>query len=236
MTAVWVTRAQPGADRTAQRLEALGFKALVDPLIVVRRIPAEIDLDDGAALAFTSSNGVEAFTALSPVRERTVFAVGDATAEGARRQGFKDVRSAGGDVGDLAALIVSARPAAVLWLRGRHAAGDLAAALEGAGVPCRSATLYDTPAVETLGPETRSALENRTLAAVLLHSPRATAVCADLLRPFDFSTVVAAGLSPACLAPLADVPFAQRVTAETPNEDALIAALLAALGNPGGRR
>ena len=81
---VWVTRAEPGASRTAARLGALGFEPVVAPLLTIRTLTPVIDLSGVAALAFTSVNGVTAFAALNADRDKPVFAVGDATAEAAR--------------------------------------------------------------------------------------------------------------------------------------------------------
>ena len=49
---VWITRAQPGADATAERVRALGHEAVVAPLLAVRPLSdVEIDLTGVAALA-----------------------------------------------------------------------------------------------------------------------------------------------------------------------------------------
>src|SRR4051812_12438776 len=96
---IWITRAQPGADATAERVRALGHEALVAPLLAVRALEdVEIDLIGVAALAFTSANGVRAFADLSPERQIRVFAVGSTTAQAARAAGFRLVLSADGDV------------------------------------------------------------------------------------------------------------------------------------------
>ena len=56
---VWVTRAQPGAAATAERLRAMGYEPLVAPLLEVRTLPGgPIDLTGVAALAFTSASGI----------------------------------------------------------------------------------------------------------------------------------------------------------------------------------
>ncbi|MDB5446123.1 MAG: hemD, partial [Phenylobacterium sp.] len=34
---IWITRAQPGADATAERVRGMGHQALVAPLLAVRR-------------------------------------------------------------------------------------------------------------------------------------------------------------------------------------------------------
>jgi len=103
--AIWITRARPGAEVTARRVEALGFTALVDPLLEIRFLEPTVDLAGIAALAFTSANGVEAFARLSAARDLPVFAVGEATARAARSMGFAEPVSADGDVEALAALI-----------------------------------------------------------------------------------------------------------------------------------
>ena len=78
---IWITRAQPGADATAARVHALGHTTLVAPLLAVEMLEnAEVDLRDVGALAFTSANGLRAFTRLSADRSLRVFAVGAATA------------------------------------------------------------------------------------------------------------------------------------------------------------
>ena len=100
---IWITRAQPAADATAERVRALGHEALVAPLLAVRPLSGvEVDLSGIAALAFTSANGVRAFADLSGERSLRVFAVGAATAQAARAAGFKLVLSADGDVEALA--------------------------------------------------------------------------------------------------------------------------------------
>ena len=41
---IWITRAQPGADVTAERVRALGHDALVLPLLAVRVTP-DVEVD-----------------------------------------------------------------------------------------------------------------------------------------------------------------------------------------------
>ena len=134
---VWVTRAQPGADRTAARLRALGFVPVVLPLLALRSIaqPAP-DLSDVSALTFTSRNAVTVFAGLTPERLLPVFAVGDATAGAARAAGFSDVLSAVGDVEALARLIASERERSGECGGGAEPAGRAEADLPAVAVLC----------------------------------------------------------------------------------------------------
>lgn len=66
---VWITRAEPGASATAQRIAALGHTPLVAPLLRIEPVEApQVDLRGVAALAFTSANGVRAVAAAEPTR------------------------------------------------------------------------------------------------------------------------------------------------------------------------
>ena len=132
---VWITRAEPGASRTAARLRDMGLEPIIASLLAVEPLtPVLPDLATFNALAFTSPNGVAAFAALTPRRDHPVFAVGDATAQAASAVGFPDVRSAQGDLAALARLIAeSLSEAAILIPQAETPAGDMTAALTRAG-------------------------------------------------------------------------------------------------------
>jgi uroporphyrinogen-III synthase len=217
-----VTRAEPGAGRTAGRLEQLGFEAVVAPLLAIRPLaPAEPDLAGVAALAFTSRNGVAAFAALTTRRDRPVFAVGDATAEAARAHGFETVTSAGGAMGDLAALLRDTGPAGRVLVPGaREPAGDLAALL--AGSACEAVPLAVYEAIET-GARAPGAYD-----AVLIQSPRAGRTLAATAPAGGLAGRVAVAISEAAAQPLSGLGFDEVRIATRPNEDAV----LQALGNP----
>jgi uroporphyrinogen-III synthase len=225
---VWVTRAEPGAGETADRLIERGHEPLVAPLLIVRPlVEASPDLGGIGALAFTSANGVRAFAELAPRRDLPVFAVGEATAAAARQAGFADIHIGSGDVAALATAILARRDTlqgAVLHASAAEPAGDLAGALEAAGVAFRSAALYHTTVSDSPGPDLLARLAGAE--AVLLHSPKAartlSSLCATAL---DLKGAYLLGLSPACLAPLADVPAAGRLSPKAPNEADLLALL-----------
>lgn len=222
---VWITRAEPGAARTAARLRDMGFEPIVAPLLAIKHLtPPVPDLASFAALAFTSVNGVSAFAALTPRRDRPVFAVGDATAQAAHDAGFANVRSASGDLRDLARLIASAiAAAAVLVPQAEIPAGDFTAALTTAGarnVSVHSLTVYR--AIET------SVAAPALFDAVLIHSPRAGKALAKLGHA-SLAQAVLACISPGAAAPLTALGLTP-VVAKSPDEASLLTILNAALG------
>ena len=220
---IWITRAQPGADATAQRVRAMGHEAVVAPLLAVRIVPdVTVDLAGVAALAFTSANGVRAFADLSGERTLKVFAVGAATAQAARAAGFRSVLSADGDVEALAEGIAARRgeiKGAVLHPGAAEPAGDLAGALEKHGVEARRLILYETAPVE-LAPAAAEALGRSD--AVLLHSPRAAQVLAQLLKAHPAPKLRALGLSKAVVQPLGRIRMGGKAFPPLPLESALL--------------
>ena len=226
---LWITRARPGAETTASRVVDMGHRPLVSPLLAIRRLQPHLDLTGVGALAFTSRNGVTAFAALNAERALPVFAVGDATAEAARDAGFRNVRSAAGDVTALADMIVAQHGDGIVLVAGaREPAGDLPGALTAAGVRTRAAALY--AAVSAPGGRGLAALKTGKLDGVLIHSPRAARRLADLTKGLtpDAGALPAFCISPAAAAPLKGSPAFTPVAADHPDE----AALLSLLGKP----
>jgi uroporphyrinogen-III synthase len=215
---IWITRAQPEADATAERLRALGHAPVVGPVLKVEPAGAAPSLDGVGALAFTSRNGVRAFSALSRERDLPVFTVGDATAEAARAAGFAEVASASGDVAALAELVASRKASlkgAVLHAAPEEPAGDLAAALAARGVTATTQAVYRTaPADFVLPPD---------LDVVLIHSAKAARRLAqDAALTTAAPAMTALCISPAAAAPLQGLGFREVLSAPEPSEAALL--------------
>jgi uroporphyrinogen-III synthase len=220
---IWITRAQPAAEATAERVRAMGHEAIVAPLLAVRFIAEpQIELTDVAAIAFTSANGVRAFAEQSGERQIRVFTVGAATAQAARTAGFRSVLSADGDVAALAMGIAARRGelhGAVLHAGAAEPAGDLVGELEAQGLKARRLALYETtPAL----PSPAEAQRLVRADAVLLHSPKAARVLAKVLRAHPAPELRALGLSPAVLKPLSRVKLAAKAAPPYPLEAALL--------------
>jgi uroporphyrinogen-III synthase len=232
---VLITRAEPEADRLARALAARGIDALTEPLLAIRFLPQGAQmlapfLSDVQALLFTSANGARAFAAASPRRDVKVFAVGDATAAAARDVGFADVATAGGNVEELAGLVIAtAKPAkgALVHAAGSVTAGDLPGLLSAAGFALHRAVLYEAIPAEQPSPATVRALERGEIAAALFFSPRTAATFTRLAAPIaaTCARVAAVALSPAVARALAPLPWRRVIVAAEPTEAALLHAL-----------
>lgn len=218
---VWVTRAEPGAGRTASRLVRAGFQPVVRPLLEIRALAAAAPATRFRSLAFTSPNGVAHFARLTTRRDTQVFAVGDATAAAAREAGWLDVRSASGAIDDLARLLREECAGPVLAPGAREPAGDLSRMLSGVVVVSRLAVYEAIPV---------SAAPPAGWQAVLVHSPRAGRELAKSLEGAGAGGRLCVAISPAAAAPLGSLGFGSIRVAARPDEGSVFEAL----GNPGG--
>ena len=86
---VLITR--PGEDGTAlaEVLKTNGVETVIEPLLAIKHINGPfVDVNTVQALLLTSANGVRALARRTDRRDLPVYAVGDATATTARREGF----------------------------------------------------------------------------------------------------------------------------------------------------
>jgi uroporphyrinogen-III synthase len=231
---VLITRPQPDASRTAERLRALGHEAVVSPVLHVDPLPLDHPPHGPfTALAATSANSVRIaahIPALARWRTLPLYAVGEHTADAARDAGFAEAIAAGGDAAALAARLQKtvAAGSRVLHLAGEARAQELGALLTRAGIAVEVAVLYRTRPAEAFETTALEALRSGRLHAALHYSPRSAEAFARLLRAHglidEARRVRHYCLSPAVAAPLADIASAPPVAAR-PNEADLLALL-----------
>lgn len=142
-----VTRPKADAERTASALRQRGHEVLVAPLMRVEPIAADLS-GQWSAVVVTSANAPAAVAdnpAFAALLQLKLFAVGERSANAARRAGFNDVESAGGDVRDLVRLIAErhAGPTApLLYLAGEDRAADLIGELAIHGIKAELRVVY----------------------------------------------------------------------------------------------
>jgi uroporphyrinogen-III synthase len=242
---VLITRPAEDAVPLATRLAALGIGSLIEPMLRIALIDGPPPtLDDVQALLVTSANGARAFAARSADRGVPVFAVGDASAAAARAVGFARVESAAGDVATLAALVrdrLDPAAGALLHVAGSTVAGELGATLGAAGFVYRRAVLYRAETAQALTAATVEALAQHALDAVALYSPRTAATFARLACRAGLGDacrgLVAVCLSEAVAAEAQALPWRAVWVSASPDQEALIAVVLAArTAAPGPQR
>ena len=228
---VLVTRPAADAAPLMAALAARGFDVLLEPMLTIRHLAGpELDLHGIAGILFTSANGVRAFAARSRRRDLTAYAVGEATGEAASAAGFARVHSAGGNVEDLAALIVGhAEPSTLVHAAGGAMAGDLSGLLEGAGFEVRREVLYEAEKSAALSDEAQKAIAAGEVDLVLFFSPRTAASFVSLAEAAGlqgaFDGIEAVCLSPAVAEAASGLDWRRTTVASAPDQASLLAAL-----------
>src|SRR5262249_44633080 len=121
----------------------------------------------------------------SSIKELVVYCVGEGTAELTREAGFARVVTGSGRARDLVALLardVEAGGPPVAHIAGEHLPFGLSTPLPAQGIPVRRITAYEAHAITSLSAEVARAIAGRTIDAVLLMSPRASTLFAELLQ------------------------------------------------------
>ncbi|MDR6631669.1 uroporphyrinogen-III synthase [Phyllobacterium sp. 1468] len=148
MKTVLVTRPQPGATKTAERLLGNNFLPLVLPLTKIVQLPVKTPNGKFDAIAVTSANALRQAPdkVLQPFLSLPCFVVGEATADAARARGFETVTTGDRDGASLAQTIGEelCTGARVLYVAGRVRAPDFEQALHTLGMRSKPVMTYDT--------------------------------------------------------------------------------------------
>lgn len=176
---VLVLRPEPAASRTAEKLAALGHEAVRLPLSRPEHDVAAVVAalaEPHAAIAITSAEAARLLArlgdTLEPHRQTPLFAVGEASADAARRAGFRSVTAGRGEGESLAEAIAAREggPSPILYLAGHPRAPRFERRLEEAGVAFRTVEAYRmVPLVPSPG-EIEAALFAPMPDAVLFYS------------------------------------------------------------------
>ena len=172
---ILILRPQPGADQTAAKAVLHGLMPIVAPLFSVR--PLDWEAPDPAgfdAVMLTSANAArQAGDGLASFRGLPCYALGEATATAARDGGFRDIRIGPSDGTALLEMMDMNGVQSAF-----HPCGRDRRELGASDVRLTDIPVYAAEPVRRLPPEATAAL--REGAFVLLHSPRAAALFAEL--------------------------------------------------------
>ncbi|MBS0235068.1 MAG: uroporphyrinogen-III synthase [Proteobacteria bacterium] len=201
---VLITRPIEDAEPLKARIEALGCRVTVAPLIEIVSNDLPVDVVAGATgVIATSRNALAALTAspaLPLAIKRTLYVVGPGTASAARKMGFQDVVEGAGRAEDLVPILTGKHGAAdrLIYLRGDTLAFDLEAALAKNRVNIAPVIAYRSVAMDTLPPDVLKGLETADIDVVTLMSPRTARIWSRLVLALA-SPVQLSGLTYLCL-------------------------------------
>jgi uroporphyrinogen-III synthase len=226
--AVLITRPEPGASDTANRVAAMGLVPIVAPLLDIRPFP--IGPLRVAAVLLASGNAVDALSAV--FRSVPVLTVGAATARRASEAGFTNVASADGDAAALVGLVrARVRPSdgPLLLAAGQGQSLALAANLRGSGYRVARRVAYAALPVPRLPNAAKAALLDHRTRTVLLFSAETARHFLRLVRQAGLLDTLAdreaITIGPQAAMALKQVPWARIRVAAKPTQDDMLALL-----------
>lgn len=232
---ILITRPEPDGSRLARILKKMGHETRLAPLMHIETSRGkQVDITGAQALLVTSANGARALGPAIKSRNIKVFAVGAATADAVRHEGFKDVHAAGGDVTSLAAKVMAEcqpQNGRLVHVAGSEVAGDLSGMLTEKGFQCARVVLYEALPVTSLDGKVVREIKSGSISAVLFYSPRTAAIFVGLattagLTPY-MKEIAAYCLSQAVADKLEPLSFAGIHVAAEPDQENLLALLAA---------
>lgn len=231
---VWVTRPQPGAAQTGDRLADLGYKPYVAPLTEVVGVAADLSaLSDCAALVFTSANGARFFPSdmALTLSDKPVFAVGSATADAVRALGFTAVTIGPGDATSLVPIIVDQTETGdrIGYITGRKRTGTLEESLQSFGRNTVLIEIYDTKKVSQITYSETDFFSTDAERVVMVYSVLSAEALVDRVDggdlPQNIENALFIAISPRVAAVLDSIATLPPHVAQTPNEAGMMAAL-----------
>src|SRR5665213_3394459 len=241
---VLVTRPHPDNEATAATLRGRGVEVLLAPML---RFEAHAFQDDAdaryGAVIVTSANalrGFEQHPSGQGLLKLPLFAVGEHTADAARRAGFDKVISANGDVTALRDAVLASvkakqlkKASTLLYLAGADLARDLAGDLGERGFTVVTHTTYRMIPVSSLPRDACDAFAANRIEAVLHYSRRSARAFLEATRAAGVEVSALAILQCCISDPVAsivrDAGAPQVMVARSPDENALFETLDRAL-------
>jgi len=210
-----ILRPEPGAGKTAERAAELGLEARIVPLFVPRALdweaPAASRFD---ALLLTSANAARlAGERLADYRNLPAYAVGKATAKALGEAGFAQVAAGDGDGTAIARRIAADGHGHVL-----HLAGRTIAPIDEGALRIERIAVYEMLRIE----DDRLAERLEADSILLVHSPRAGEVLAQLVDPEQRAALHLIAIGPAALTACGD-GWASAQAPDKPDDERMLA-------------
>jgi uroporphyrinogen-III synthase len=229
--AVLITRAQPAADETAQKLRGAGFTPIVLPIFEVKNLETEIPDVEFDAVIFTSANAAEILAARNwqAKPNSTAYCVGARTALEVEGLGFDTIITASGGGAALAKRMMReeiTQPLKTWYPTTPDRSFDMAKALDPERFSVITTNIYQ---VQRLFPDKatiKDAMSHCINGALFIYSTKSGNHLHDILsqtvKPNITETVRVIGISDSAVKMMMDIPWSGVYVANEPSESAML--------------
>ena len=178
MSTILLTRPLDEASVTAEKLEAMGHTVVIAPMVQIDPVSFEIPGDD-RSLIVTSKNGARYGLANIANKGRPVYAVGDQTAEEARKLGFTNVVTGPGTARQMVPILLEcglSEKRKYVHLCGTNISYNIADVLRGEGLDAKTTVTYQARPLRSFSAGVQEAMEEGEIDTALFYSPRTATI------------------------------------------------------------
>lgn len=178
MSLIVVTRPLPDGADFAARLQAAGFKTLLEPMMEIAALAHE--MPDGAydAIIATSANALRHWKFNNINKLVRLWCTGNHTAHTAQELGFKNIYNISGGAQDVFTHITKTQDKSMrfLYVRGQEVSVPLAETLSRYGHSVTEIKTYAAHPAKSLSKEIKDHLKNHTVGGVCFFSARTVGI------------------------------------------------------------
>lgn len=189
MKTVLVTRPVEEAAPTAQKLEAMGYRVIMAPMIQIEPVSFEIPAEN-RSLIVTSKNGARIGLANIGNKSRPVFAVAEQTAVVARSLGFTNVTVGPGTARKMIPMLLEcgiSEKRKYSHLCGAEVSYNICDALKNEGIDAESTVTYQARPASSLTIGVQEALDSGEIDVALFYSPRTATIFEEVVAEYGRS-------------------------------------------------
>jgi uroporphyrinogen-III synthase len=171
------TRPELDSVYLAKQFIQLGHQVSIFPVLnIIKKKITNIDLSNYSSVVFTSSNAILCLDQ-DIASNIKCFCVGPVTAEQARKKGFTNILSAGGNYQDLKEIILSSsdqKEEKFLYVRGEYISHDLEKDLKSEGYQVDSLVNYTSSPNPDFDQQTLKIFKDQNIDLIFVYSKRSS--------------------------------------------------------------
>lgn len=192
---ILVTRPEPDASALAERLQALGFEPILQPLLEFQPLKIEPStFEQVSGVIITSGNALRplhGFRGLDFLLGLPLYCVGEKTAQKALEMGFRRIEAVAESAQTLSEEIAAKAEGLLVHFNSAHRAFDLDKSLINHGIALRVVNVYDMAARTAFDAGVLDKLENGMIDGVILMSARTAETFVTLCRKYRIEARIA---------------------------------------------
>ncbi len=222
---ILITRPYNLAINSQSKINKLGKKSLIIPLIKIKYRDVKIEDNNYDYVILTSQNAIATFENNPWMRDKSILVVGEKTKELLLKKNCKKILLSEENVGDLIDTIYEKISifSNILYICGDHLSYDLESHLKSKAYNITSKVVYNSDAIIELAKNEISQI-NEIIEIIMFYSPRTAKVFTDLAIRYKLYTKnkIAICISDKCVDSIAKLHWKEIRVSSAPNETKML--------------